>query len=200
VKHDPNPTSGEPIDDIGDHKIHVTFFPDFAAERYTIDDLTLGDLRERVLNASVREKAKLPWLKLAKFGTQRTDKNCLRHDANVLQITGIEIDYDIEEVAFANALTALNELQIAALLYTSPSHSSDKPRWRVLAPTSEPLVPELRAKLVAQLNGALKAKLGVDQLAKGESFALSQSFYYGWVCEQPEAGSPRRGNCRLLHR
>jgi predicted P-loop ATPase len=186
--HDPNAPSGEPIDadDVIDHKIHVTFFPDFAAKSYTTDDLTLLDLRERVLNASARKKDNLPWLKLAKFGTKRTDKNSLRHDANVERITGIEIDYDIEQVAFADALTTLNELQIAALLYTSPSHSSDKPRWRVLAPTSEPLAPELRAKLVTQLNGYLKTKLGVEKVAKSESFALSQAFYYGWVCDSPK--------------
>jgi hypothetical protein len=187
--HNPNPPSGEPIaadDDIGDHKVHVTFFPDFAAKSYTTDNLTLVDLRERVLNASARKKDNLPWLKLAIFGNERSQKGSLRHDANVERITGIEIDYDIEQVAFANALTALNELQIGALLYTSPSHSSDKPRWRVLAPTSEPLTPELRAKLVAQLNGALKAKLAVDTVAKSESFALSQAFYYGWVCDSPK--------------
>ena len=187
--HDPHPPSGEPIaadDDIGDHKVHVTFFPDFAAKTNTPDNLTLLDLRERVLNASARKKDNLPWLKLAVFGNRRSDKNSLRHDANVDWITGIEIDYDIEEVAFADALTALNELHVTALLYTSPSHSSDKPRWRVLAPTSKPLAPELRAKLVAQLNGALKAKLGVDTVAKGESFALSQAFYYGWVCDSPK--------------
>jgi hypothetical protein len=187
--YDPNPPSGEPIaadDDIGDHKVHVTFFPNFAAKNYTTDNLTLLDLRERVLNASSRKKNDLPWLKLAIFGNERTDKNCLRHDANVLQITGVEIDYDIEQVAFADALTALQGLRIAALLYTSPSHSPDKPRWRVLAPTSEPLDPERRTKLVTQLNGVLKAKLGVDQVAKGESFALSQSFYYGWVCDSPK--------------
>ena len=117
--YDPNPLSGEPIgadDDIAGHKIHVTFFPDFAAKSYTTDNLTLRDLRERVLNASARKKDNLPWLKLAVFGNRRSDKNSLRHDANVERITGIEIDYDIEEVPFANALTALNELQIGALL------------------------------------------------------------------------------------
>src|SRR6516164_8675900 len=186
--HDPHAPSGEPIaaDDVIDHKVHVTFFPDFAAKSYTTDVLTLLDLRERVLNASARKKDNLPWLKLAVFGNERSQKGSLRHDANVDRITGIEIDYDIEEVAFADALTALNELHVTALLYTSPSHSSDKPRWRVLAPTSKPLAPELRAKLVAQLNGALKAKLAVDTVAKSESFALSQAFYYGWVCDSPK--------------
>src|SRR5262249_54907237 len=98
--------------DIGDHKVHVTFFRDFAAKSYTTDNLTLLDLRERVLNASARKKDNLPWLKLAIFGDERSQKGSLRHDANVERITGIEIDYDIEQVAFADALTALTELQI----------------------------------------------------------------------------------------
>jgi hypothetical protein len=110
----------------------------------------------------------------------------LRHDVNVIAITGIEIDYDCGEVEFADALAALNELQVAALHYTSPSHAKGKPRWRVLCPTSGPLAPEMRARLVARLNGYLKARLGVDNIAKSESFALSQAFYYGWVCDSPK--------------
>jgi predicted P-loop ATPase len=41
-------------------------------------------------------------------------------------------------------------------------------------------------KLVARINGCLKAKLGVDVIAKSESFALSQSFFYGWVSDSPK--------------
>ena len=41
-------------------KIHVTFFKDFAANTYTTENLTLAELRERVLNAAAREKGKLP--------------------------------------------------------------------------------------------------------------------------------------------
>ena len=139
------------------------------------------------------EKDKLPWLKLAKFGNKRSDKNSLRHDLNVLEITGCELDYDIEEIGFDEAVKAVEAMGIHALLYTSASHTPDKPRWRILAPTSKPCQPDLREKLVARLNGCLKAKLGVDVIAESESFALSQSFYYGWVCNWPKPHQQCRG-------
>jgi hypothetical protein len=169
-----------------DHTIHVTFFKDYAAERLTTDNLTLSQLCERVRNASSRKKADLPWLKLAQFGIKRSDNNSLRHDANVESICGIEIDYDEERITFDDVLSALQEISVSSLLYTSPSHTAGVPRWRVLAPTSKPLPPEMRAKLVARLNGCLKVKLGVDELAATESFTLSQAYYYGWVCDAPK--------------
>src|SRR2546421_1298267 len=75
-------------------KHHFTFFFGFGADRYTTEDLTLIELQERIQNASARKKGDLPWLKMAKFGNKRSDKNSYRHDANVLEITGIELDYD----------------------------------------------------------------------------------------------------------
>lgn len=162
-------------------KVHVTFFKDFAANTRTTEDLTLIELRERILNASAREKSKLPWLKLAAFGNQRSVNGSLRHDANVTEITGIELDYDDGNIAFEDALKAANELGISGLVYTSPSHTPDAPRWRILALTSQPLPPKVRAKLVARLNGFLKAKLGADKVAASESFTLSLAYFYGWV-------------------
>ncbi|MCK1575844.1 DUF3987 domain-containing protein [Bradyrhizobium sp. 174] len=168
-------------EDLAKVKVHVTFFRDHAAARYTTDNLTLMDLHERVLNAARREKGKLPWLKLAIFGNKRTDQNSLRHDANVTQITGIELDYDDEMIAFDDVVKVVKEMGICALIYTSPSHSPDAPRWRILAQTSQPLPPKMRAKLVARLNGFLIAKLGAQKIAASESFTLSQAYYYGWV-------------------
>jgi hypothetical protein len=178
---DPNP-----LEDPANAKIHVTFFHSFAADRYTTDSLSLSDLRERIENASARRKDDLPWLKLAKFGNKRSDKGSLRHDANVLEVTGIELDYDIEQVSFDDAVKAVDATGIHALLYTSASHTLEKPRWRIVAPTSKPCVPELRYKLAARLNGVLKATLKVEVIAKSESFALSQSYFYGWVCDSPK--------------
>ena len=166
--------------------VHVTFFKDFAANSLTTDTVTLADLSERVLNASARKKDRLPWLKMAMFGMKRTDRNSLRHDANVDQITGVEIDYDDEKIAFDDVLTVLRELGVQSLLYTSPSYTLAAPRWRVLAPTLEPLAPEMHNALLARLNGFLKARLGAERIAKGESFALSQAYYYGWVCDAPK--------------
>ncbi|WP_027577275.1 DUF3987 domain-containing protein [Bradyrhizobium sp. WSM1743] len=166
-------------------KVHVTFFKNHAASTLTTDNLTLMELRERVLNASNREKGKLPWLKLAIFGNKRSDANSLRHDSNVLHITGIELDYDGEKIAFDEVVKVVEEMGISALIYTSPSHTSAAPRWRILALTSQPLLPEVHAKLVARLNGFLKAKLGAETVAASESFTLSQAYYYGWVMNKP---------------
>lgn len=52
-------------------------------------------------------------------------------------------------------------------------HPRKKPRWRVFAPTSKPLLPDARYNLVARLNGALRGILAV------ESFALSQCYFVG---------------------
>lgn len=109
----------------------------------------------------------------------------MRHDDNVLQITGIELDYDGENIAFDDMLKLVEEMGISALTYTSPSHTSAAQRWRILAPISQRLQPEMRAKLVARLDGYLKAKLGAKTIAASESFALSQAYYYGWVMNKP---------------
>jgi predicted P-loop ATPase len=167
-------------------KVFVTFFQDEYATTLTTDELTLADLAERIQCASAREKSRLPWLKLARFGKQRSDAGSLRHDANVDEISGIEIDYDIEEVSFERVIAALKTIRIEALVYTSASHTPDKPRWRVLCPTSKHLPPQRRAVLVKRLNGYLKVALGVEQVAKSESFALSQSYFFGWVCDAPK--------------
>jgi putative DNA primase/helicase len=172
-------------DGIGAPKVHVTFFEDFKAKIRTTDTLTLAELCERVLNASARQKGKLPWLKLASFGTDRSANGSLRHDANVTEITGCELDYDGEQISFADALTALNALRIHALIHASPSHSDAAPRWRILAPTSKPCPPLMRAKMVARINGYLKSQLGAATIASAESFTLSQAYFYGWVMNKP---------------
>ena len=75
---------GNQTSDLAAHKIHVTFFKNFAAESLTTAELTLPELRDRILAASAATKDSLPWLKLASFGKKRSDKNSLRHDANVI--------------------------------------------------------------------------------------------------------------------
>jgi hypothetical protein len=172
-----------------DSKVCITFFKTFAADTASVEDLTLHELAERVLNTARRAKARLPWLKLAKFGNKRSANRSLRHDLNLEQINGIELDYDDEKIPFDDVLSALQELRICALLYTSPSHAADKPRWRVLCPTSAPQPPALRAKLLAKLNGSLKNKFGMtreQRLASGESFTLSQAYFYGWINTAPK--------------
>ncbi len=74
------------------------------------------------MQRSARKKGDLPWLKLAELRNKRTAKGSLRHDANVLQITGIELDYDGEKITFDDMVRAVRAMNISALVYTSPSH------------------------------------------------------------------------------
>ena len=141
--------------------------------------MTLTELGALILMTSAKSKDKLPWLKLATFGDDRTARNCLRHDGNVLAITGIELDYDAGEMTLDQAVAIVKEARLCALLYTSPSYTDAKPKWRIVLPTSKELPPGERAKLVARVNGIF------DGVFDGASFALSQSYYFGSVNNNP---------------
>ena len=117
----------------------------------------------------------MPLWKLGIFGAQPNHKGCYRTDENLISISGIESDYDAEEMSPETAAAILREEGVAALIYASPSHTPEKPRWRVLCPCSTQMEPSHRASLVARLNGLLGGVLA------GESFTQSQSYYYGKV-------------------
>lgn len=124
-------------------------------------------------------KDKCPLIKLATFGDKRTAKNALRHDDNMLAVYGIEGDYDGEEISVERAGDMLAVHGVEALIYTSPSHTDERPRWRVLAPLSKAHTPAERRRMVAMLNDALGGILS------RESFTASQTYYYGRVHGAP---------------
>jgi len=156
--------------------LHWSIFGSKAADRILRTDGEWQDLITSIHNAGpFSDKASCPWVKLAKFGDNRSTHNSLRHDSNVIEIYGIEGDYDLEVMSPESAIEKLEAAQITAVVYTSPSHTAEKPRWRVLAPLSGPTQPDARYALLARLNGALGGVLS------GESFTLSQSYYFGRV-------------------
>jgi P4 family phage/plasmid primase-like protien len=120
-------------------------------------------------------KKSCPLLKLATFGNVRTGQGCLRTNTNMLTISGVEGDYDGEKVSPEEAAANLRAAYVEAVFYTTPSHTPEKPRWRVLAPLSQAYPPSERERFVKRLNGALGGVLNV------ESFTQSQSFYYGRI-------------------
>lgn len=166
------------------HKLYVSIFRNRSGRNIEPEnDITLEELAKLIDETSAKTKDNLPWLKLASFGNKRTDNHSLRHDANVREIYGIELDYDDEKIPFDDAVEKMRALRLGCLLYTSPSYTAQRPRWRILCPTSEAKQPECRAKLVARLNGALGCILG----SHVESFTLSQSFYFGRALDNTEA-------------
>jgi hypothetical protein len=114
-------------------------------------------------------------VKLAKFGDKRSDKASLRNDANVMEIAGIEGDYDAGEISLADAVKRLERHHIHAVVVSTPSSTQESPRWRVFAPLAQPTTPDARHRLTARLNGALGGVLA------GESFTLSQAYFFGQV-------------------
>jgi hypothetical protein len=159
-----------------DRPLAVTVFLDRRAQEKREHLLTLRELLPLIRDTTGDAKDRLPWLKLARFGDARTSKNSLRHNANVLAIVGIEGDYDNEALTIDDAVQSLRAAGLAAMVYSSPSHTEDRPRWRALCPLSRDHLPAEREVFVARLNGVFHGGLSV------ESFTLSQSYYFGSVC------------------
>src|SRR5688572_14927272 len=98
--------------------LELTVFPDVNAFRAASFRWTLDELEERLRNVTkYRDKDSCPLLKLARFGDKRTEKKSLRNDQNVIEITGIEGDYDSEVVDLGEAQTMLADARITAVLY-----------------------------------------------------------------------------------
>lgn len=152
-----------------------TFFFHEAAKHKKEFALSIDKLVELIETFHAPSKTSLRWIKLARFGDLTTAKGSLRHNRNVLAVSGVEADYDQEQIAFDEAVEKLEQAGVEAIAYTSPSHREDKPRWRVLAPLSKEYPPAERERFLARLNGLFGGVLG------GESFTLSQSYYFGYV-------------------
>jgi hypothetical protein len=166
---------------IGQHHIPLTFFDDAFARVQYQDNLTLPELAEEIRGFSEPHKSKLPWLKMAIFGENASRNHCLRTNANVKEVTGVEIDHDSGRMPFDEAVQRLKNAGLRSLVYTSASYVKDeKEKWRVLAPLSASTAPAARAELVAVLNGVLCG------FAAPESFVLSTAFFYGSVNHNPD--------------
>jgi hypothetical protein len=145
-----------------------------------VKHMTLRELRDLIQSGNAARKEDLLWLKLASFGSKRSNNNCLRHNANVLSISGIELDYDTKVMKFDEAIDIAEKAHLQALFYTSANYTDATPKWRMLLPTSRSLPPGERAKLVARVNGLYGG------IFAQESFTLSQSYYFGSVNHNPE--------------
>jgi hypothetical protein len=158
---------------IGAVSVTFTIFENVKARRADLVDMTLSQVTTEVEQVRGAKKADLPLLALATFGSRRSSMGSLRHDANVVSITGVVIDYDGGQVPFDSAVSHLREAGISAIVYETASSKPEAPRWRVLAFLSQPHSPKAHGSLVARLNGLLGG------IAAAESFALSQAYYYG---------------------
>lgn len=156
--------------------MRFTLFPDRFATTKADHDETWEAICAGIANApEYADKASCPWISLAVYGDAATDKGCLRNAANVRFITGIEGDYDGEEVSIDEAARRARAFNVSACFYTSPSHRPDAPRWRVIVPLGREYPLEARDAYMNRLNGVLGGILS------GESWSKSQAFIVGRV-------------------
>lgn len=160
---------------VGTFTIFDTVWP-AATDMHEYANKKWSTLVERVQDpATAINKQALKLISFAQYGDELSPKNCIRHAANVRVVYGVEIDYDLEKMTLSQAAGIMTAAKLEAVLYTSPSHTTEKPRWRILLPLSQGVEPEKRRDLVGIINRLLGG------VVSRESFTLSQSFYIGRV-------------------
>lgn len=130
-----------------------------------------------------RSKGLLPMLQFSRLGDQRSEKNSLRTVENILAITGTVAEHDRGDVTMEEAHALLEAVGIEGYFHTTPSHTEDAPRWRLLLPfegeyegdgqTYRQIGRAVAKKLSGVLNGAIAP----------ESCRPGQSWYYGKICD-----------------
>ena len=153
--------------------VRFSLFPDRFGFTVYLQEANAEELAEHIRGAVRATKDALPLVKFATFGDARTKEKCLRHDANVQTITGVEADYDGGEISFERAVEIAEKARLKAIVYTSPSYTTEKPRWRVLCPLSAEMAPDMRDRMMARLSGLYQGVFAP------ESWALSQAYYVG---------------------
>jgi hypothetical protein len=173
---------------MADKQFSFTLFPDQFAKSFEPIQATLEEMAHNIELPCAASKAELPWLKMAIMGDKPSEKGCYRTNENVAALTGIEADYDSGAMSFDEAALWLDAARLTALLYTTPSYTDEKPRWRVLCPFSGRARGEtgklqvFRDTMLSRLNAVLDGGLA------RESWTLSQAYYFGNV----EGGVPVR--------
>ena len=156
--------------------VTVTYFSDYAAALLREERVALPDLARQVQTMVAPEKARLALVEAGPVRRQaqrqqfaETRRQRARHHRQSRPTT------TARRSASTTAVETAEQGGLGCIIYTSPSHTPDKPRWRVLCPLSRELPPEDRYRLVARLNGLYGG------IFAAESFTLSQSYYFGKV-------------------
>ena len=154
-------------------EVRLTVFKNLAGTSVQPMEMTWADFLEWLDRLPPKPKAESPLVKFGVFGDTPTAKGSLRHDDNLLEVTGLEGDYDAGKVTPEAAQRLLDAAGVQAVVVTTHSSTPEKPRWRVFAPLARPIHPSGRKALIRRLDAVLGGCL------TPESFVLSQAFYVG---------------------
>jgi hypothetical protein len=163
--------------------MRFTIFSDQFATTKTDHDETWDAICAGIANApEYPNKASCPWISLAVYGDTPNENGCLRHADNVLAITGLEGDHDAGTLSLAEAAQMARDAGLRACLYTSASHTTERPRWRILVPLSDERPLSDRADLVDRLNGVLRGALTPESWTRSQSFLLGRVVGVPYEC------------------
>lgn len=110
---------------------------------------------------------------LMRFGTFAG--NSRASGSKLLSLDVLQVDYDAGLVSVAEAAERLRRAGVRALIYTTPSHQPERPRWRIVAPLAASITEDRHEALVDLLNGAVGGILAV------ESWHWTRCYYVGRV-------------------
>jgi hypothetical protein len=154
--------------------MQITIFPDVKATSLQAFNEPWETFATRFIDPPrYPSKHACPLVKLATFGDVRTAAGCLRSESNMISVSGVCGDYDAGVMSPDLAALLLSATGILAVVYTSPSHTSAKPRWRVLAPLSTDYPVAARREFIGRVNAALGGVLASESYTAAQSFFIS---------------------------
>ncbi len=174
-------SAATPTMDLSQTLVRVSLFKKIYADNHSQKDIALVEIKNLSEALAAQSKESLPLIKLATFGERQPDKKTSRTDANVLSITGVELDYDNGELSYEDAVNRLCAAPILAIVYTTTQHTEEHPRLRVLVPFLNPFkgtTDQMRNRRTLVIN-AVEDILGIT--AATESHTLSQAFFIGRI-------------------
>lgn len=164
--------------------MQVTTFEDehgFSKQEITYDML----LQQLQQPPTAHKKAGLPLLKLGTFGDIKTARGSYRSNNNLMTMCGVELDYDSELVPMTTCVRLLKDRGLEAVVYPSPSHTAERPRYRVLLPFSKEFHRDDYPLKAVRREAIKYAEAALGFQFASESYTLSQAFYFGHLPSTP---------------
>lgn len=175
--------------------VFLTTFPSLTKPDFQEHTIELQDLPLFLSQPQADDKASLPLFKAARFDGSLTAKGSSRADRFIKARSGIEIDYDGGKTTIEKAFDAIQAAGLLAILYTTPSWTEAKPKWRAFFPFSC----ERRGAVAFLKEWSIRCVDYVEDLLPdpiaNESRTLSQAFYYGSVKSNPARFLVSTGEC-----
>lgn len=156
-------------------RVPVAIFDDLSGKTLTMVDMSVEELHDMANNTRAPRKEDLPLFIAGRFGTKRTAKGSLRSDDNLLCRTGWAVDYDGEIMPLNEIKARCAAVGLICFGYTSPSHTTAAPRWRLGGPFSREITAAEYPRYISWVHGIAGGVLAI------ESGKITQGMFIGRI-------------------